>query len=202
VTAAKNDPRRELFVLGLLRRQPLSAYALDRALREHVPLYREFNRGNVYTFVERLAERGMLLRRKAAASRGPREDRWIYRLSKTGETRFHSLLRNVIADPQSSDPALETALVLLGQLGRDEAIALIAERTSQVEAYERRMLRLFGDARRRGASAYFAASHAVHRMRSERRFLKDAYTLLRDPKWEPEWVLDDGSVTDPNRKLP
>jgi len=201
VTASKEDPRRELFVLGLLRRQPLSAYALDRALRDHVPLYRGFNRGNIYTFVERLAECGTLLRRKAATSRGPREDRWIYRLSKAGETRFHALLRAVITDPQSSDPALETALVLLGQLGRDEAVALIAERTAQVEAYERRMLRLFGDARRRGASAYFAASHAVHRMRSERRFLKDASTLLSDPKWEPQWVLDDGTVDDPTRKL-
>jgi DNA-binding PadR family transcriptional regulator len=201
VSAPKGDPRRELFVLGLLRRKPLSAYALDRVLRDHVPLYRSFSRGNVYSFVERLAESGVLLRRRAAAERGPSETRWIYRLSKAGEARFRELLRAVVVDPQSSDPALETALVLLGQLRRDEAVELIAERTAQVEAYERRMLRLFGDARRRGASAYFAASHAVHRVRSERRFLKDAQTLLLDAKWQPDWVLDDGSVTDPTRKL-
>jgi DNA-binding PadR family transcriptional regulator len=201
VSASQSDPRRELFVLGLLRRKPLSAYALDRVLRDHAPLYRGFNRGNVYTFVEKLARDGTLLRRQAAAARGPRESRWIYRLSKAGETRFRELLRAVIVDPQSSDPALETALVLLGQLRRDEAVALVAERTAQVEAYERRMIRLFGDARRRGASAYFAASHAVHRVRSERRFLKDAQTLLLDPKWQPDWMLDDGCVTDPSRKL-
>lgn len=201
MSASQSDPRRELFVLGLLRRKPLSAYALDRVLRDHAPLYRGFNRGNVYTFVEKLARDGTLLRRQAAAARGPRESRWIYRLSKAGETRFRELLRAVIVDPQSSDPALETALVLLGQLRRDEAVALVAERTAQVEAYERRMIRLFGDARRRGASAYFAASHAVHRVRSERRFLKDAQTLLLDPKWQPDWMLDDGCVTDPSRKL-
>ncbi len=199
--SARSDPRRELFVLGLLRRKPLSAYALDRALRDHVPLYRGFSRGNSYTFVEKLAERGFLLRKRVAALRGPYASRSIYRLSAAGETRFRDLLRSVIADPQSSDTALETALVLLGQLRREEAAALIAERATQIEAYERRMLRLFGDARRRGGSAYFAASHAVHRMRSERSFLKDAQTLLGDPKWQPEWVLDDGSVTDPARKL-
>jgi DNA-binding PadR family transcriptional regulator len=201
VSAVRSDPRRELFVLGLLRRKPLSAYSLDRVMRDHVPLYRGFNRGNVYTFVERLAEKGLLLRRRAATRRGPRESQWIYRVSSAGQVRFRELLREVIVDPQSSDAALETALVLLGQLRRDDAIALMSERATQIEAYERRMIRLFGDARGRGASAYFAASHAVHRMRSERRFLKDAETLLRDPKWQPDWVLDDGSVTDAARKL-
>lgn len=195
------DPQRELFVLGLLRRKPLSAYALDKAMRDHVPLYRRFSRGNVYTFVERLAEKGLLLRRSAATARGPRETKWTYRLSAAGQARFRELLRAVLTDPQSSDPALETALVLLGQLRRDEAIALVAGRSAEVEAYERRMIRLFGDARRRGPAAYFAASHAIHRMRSERRFLNDAQALLRDPKWEPDWVLDDGSVIDPARKL-
>jgi DNA-binding PadR family transcriptional regulator len=201
VSAVPSDPRRELFVLGLLRRKPLSAYSLDRALRDHVPLYRSFSRGNVYTFVEKLAAKGLLLRRRAATARGPRESQWIYRVSSAGQARFRDLLRDVIVDPQASDPALETALVLLGQLGREDAIALMSERAKQIEAYERRMIRLFGDARRRGASAYFAASHAVHRMRSERRFLKDAEALLRDPKWHPDWVLDDGSVTDVARKL-
>jgi DNA-binding PadR family transcriptional regulator len=199
--STRSDPRRELFVLGLLRRKPLSAYALDRALRDHVPLYRGYSRGNSYSFVEKLAERGLLLRRRAAALRGPHASRSIFRLSAAGEARFRELLRSVITDPQASDPALETALVLLGQLRREEAAALVAERVAEIEAYERRMLRLFGDARRRGGSAYFAASHAVHRMQSERRFLRDAQALLRDPKWQPEWVLDDGNVTDPARKL-
>jgi DNA-binding PadR family transcriptional regulator len=201
VSLAQSDPRRELFVLGLLRRKPLSAYSLDRAMRDHVPLYRGFSRGNIYTFVEKLAARGLLSRRRAVTRRGPRESQWVYRVSRAGQARFHDLLRDVIADPQSSDPALETALVLLGQLRREEAIVLMRERGIQIEAYERRMIRLFGDARRRGASAYFAASHAVHRMRSERRFLKDAEALLCDPKWQPDWVLDDGSVTDASRKL-
>jgi DNA-binding PadR family transcriptional regulator len=185
----------------LLRRRPLSAYSLDRALRDHVPLYRGFSHGNVYTFVDKLAAGGFLLRRRASTRRGPRESQWIYRLSSAGQARFRELLRDVIADPQSSDPAFETALVLLGQLRRDEALALMRERATEVEAYERRMIRLFGDARRRGASAYFAASHAVYRMRSERRFLKEIEALLCDRKWQPDWVLDDGTITDAARKL-
>ena len=108
----------------------------------------------------------------------------------------------VIVDPQSSDPALETALVLLGQLRRDEAIALIAERADAES--KRTNGEWFGfSATRAGAvpARTLPPRTRCIAMRSERRFLKDAETLLRDPKWQPDWVLDDGSVTDATRKL-
>jgi hypothetical protein len=36
------EPQRELFVLGVLRRNPASAYSIHKAMREHSPLYRSF----------------------------------------------------------------------------------------------------------------------------------------------------------------
>jgi hypothetical protein len=60
-------------------------------------------------------------------------------------------------------------------------------RMHEIEEQERRLKRLFGDARGRGGGGYFAAAHAYHRMRSEHRFVEDAVRLLRDPKWEPQW---------------
>jgi DNA-binding PadR family transcriptional regulator len=188
------DPHRELFVLGVLRRQSLSAYAVEKIIREHVPLYRRFRSGNLYQFVERLCEDGYLLRRSAAARRGPRDSKFVYRLSSAGEVRFRELLRRVITDVQSNDTALETAFVLLGQLRRDEALALMLERMREIEGQERRLKRLFGEARGRGAG-YFASAHAYHRMRSEHRFLQDAVRRLRDRAWEPRWILDDGPIS-------
>ena len=195
------DAHRELFVLGVLRRKPMSAYDVDRVLREHVPLYRRLSRGNVYRFVESMAEDGLLDRGSAAVKRGPRESKWVYRLTRAGNERFRELLRVVMCDAQSTDAALETAFVLLGQLGRDEALQLMMDRAREVESQERRLGRLFGDARKRGGSGYFAAAHTYHRMQSERRFLQDAIARLRDPKWEPDWVRNDGPVTDPSRQL-
>jgi DNA-binding PadR family transcriptional regulator len=193
---ANPDPHRELFILGLLRRQPLSAYAIDKIIRDHLPLYRRFRGGNLYQFVERLSAGGFLLQRSAAARRGPRESKLVYRLSGAGETRFQELLRRVIIDVQSSDAALETALVLLGQLPRDEALSLMQGRMREIEAHERRLKRLFGEARERGGAGHFAAAHAYHRANSERRFLQDALKRLSDRKWEPNWILDDGPITD------
>jgi DNA-binding PadR family transcriptional regulator len=196
-----NDEERELFVLGLLRRQPFSAYSISQAMRGHVPLYRGFKRGNLYNFVEKLATAGLLEHEDAAARRGPRGTKTVYRLSAAGEVRFRELLRQVLMDEQAADPALETALVLLGQLARDEAVGLLMERAEEVVKHERRLSRLLGDVKKRGGAAYIGQSHTVHRLRSERRFLAETIALLQDPKWQPDWVLDDGPVVDAARKL-
>ena len=194
------DPHRELFVLGLLRRAPFAAYAIDRAMREHVPLYRRFSRGNIYQFVERLAEKGLLVRRIGNTRRGPRDKKWIYTLAPAGEARFRELLRNVMMDVQSSDVALETAVVLLGQLSRDEALQLVEGRAEEVQRYERRLTRIYGPAERSGAGA-LSRLRVMHRLRGERRYLDEVAALLRDRKWEPEWVLDDGPIGASSRKL-
>lgn len=193
------EPERELFVLGLLRRQAHSPYAVDKILRDHLPLYRQLRRGNIYQLLERLYNDGYLTRRTAAARRGPRESKTVYRLSSAGDARFRDLLRRVIADVQSSDTALETAFVLLGQLPRSEALALMLDRMREIEGHERRLKRIFGDASRRGGAGYFAAAHAYHRARSEHRFLEDAVRRLRDRAWQPQWVRDDGPISSESR---
>jgi DNA-binding PadR family transcriptional regulator len=195
------EPQRELFVLGLLRRKSASAYHVDKTMREHSPLYRSFKRGNLYNFIDRLAAAGLLEADRAAARRGPHKTKALYRLSDAGERRFIELLRSVLLDVQAPDPALETALVLLGQLQRDAAMELLAERARHIAAHERRLSRLLGDMRQRAGAAYLSASHTLHRLRGERRYLSDTIDLLKDPTWEPEWVFDDGPIVDPSRNV-
>jgi DNA-binding PadR family transcriptional regulator len=195
------EPQRELFVLGVLRRTPASAYAIDKAMREHSPLYRSFKRGNVYNLIERLATAGLLARQPGESRRGPRKTKLLYRLTPAGERRFIDLLKTVILDVQSEHAAVETALVLLGQLERDRATALLEARATNVEAHERRLARLLGDMRKRAGAAYLSASHTLHRLRGERRYLSDTIALLRNPRWEPRWILNDGPVSDASRKI-
>jgi DNA-binding PadR family transcriptional regulator len=189
------DPHRELFVLGLLRRAELAAYDVDRAMREHVPLYRRFSQGNIYQLVERLAEDGLLSRRAGAARRGPREQKWLYAPTAQGERRFHELLRAIMTDVQASDAALETALVLLGQLPREEALELVTARGGEVERQERRLKRIYGEEHGVGRGGAFTRLRIVHRMQSERRYLNEIARLLRDPKWEPNWLAGRGDGT-------
>jgi DNA-binding PadR family transcriptional regulator len=184
-----------------LRRRPASAYLIDKAMREHSPLYRSFKRGNLYSFIERLANLGFVECERTASRRGPQKTKTLYRLSEKGERRFIELLRTVIIDVQTDDPALETALVLLGQLQRERAMELLGERASNIAAHERRLSRLLGDMKQRAGSAYLSASHTLARLRGERRYLSDTLDLLRDPRWEPGWVLNDGPIVDSSREI-
>ena len=182
------EPQRELFVLGFLRGKPASAYAIDKTLREHSPLYRSFKRGNLYSFIERLASLGFVERERAVSQRGPRKTKSLYRLSPKGERRFMELLRSVVLDVQANDAALETALVLLGQLRRDRAVELLRERASKLAAHERRLSRLFGNMHTQAGGAYLMVLHTLHRLRGERRYLSDTLDLLRNPRWQPQWA--------------
>jgi DNA-binding PadR family transcriptional regulator len=195
------DEGRDLLILGILRRSPMSAYALNRVVRAHVPLYRPFKYGNVYHALERLASRGYLLGKDVKAKRGPRDSKTVFRLSALGERHFHRLLTGLIADVQTDDPTLEIAYVLLGQLPRHEALALLLERAKSVAEQERRLVRIVGDVDGREGAGYIAMSHTRERLVSERRFLAASAALLKDPKWNPDWVMDDGPIRDPARKL-
>lgn len=194
-------PGRELLLLGILRRSPLSAYSLDRVVREHAPLYRPFKYGNVYHSVAQLAGKGFLLTRTAKTQRGPQNTKTVFRLSASGERRFQALLKQIILDVQSPDPNLEVAYVLLGQLPRNEAADLLRERFTQVSEQERRLARLVGDIEKRSGGGYLGLSHTAHRLRSETAFLRKSIALLENPKWNPDWVRDDGPIVDPSRKL-
>ena len=92
VKSAGAEVGRELLVLGILRRQPLSAYAVDKAVRDHSPLYRLMNRGNVYHLVQRLADEGYLQRKNVSAKRGPSPSKSVFALSSSGEKRFNEVL--------------------------------------------------------------------------------------------------------------
>ncbi|HZZ63872.1 MAG TPA: helix-turn-helix transcriptional regulator [Candidatus Baltobacteraceae bacterium] len=200
-TAVKPDAGRELLVLGVLRRQPLSAYSIYRALRDHSALYRPLGQGNVYHLVDRLEREGCLLRRTAKAQRGPRTSKNVFQLSALGENRFHQLLQRVVSDPQSSDSTLEIAIVLLGQIPRPRARQMLALRDDELAAQERRIKRLFGDMDSRSGPGSLAGNHALLRVQSERHFLRAALKKLVNPRWHPEWVLHDGPVVDPKRRL-
>jgi DNA-binding PadR family transcriptional regulator len=184
------DAGRELLILGLLRRSPMSAYALSSRLRSHAPLYRQMRRGNVYHAVARLFEKGLLLGKKSRSERGRQTTKIEYRLSAAGERRFHALLEQIICDVQAPDPSVEIAYVLLGQLRRADAVKLLAQRSQKVGEQERRLTRIIGDVQKRRGSGYLAMSHTVQRLRGEQRFLRESMALLENEKWSAQWDQD------------
>lgn len=181
------DTGRELLLLGMLRGKALSPYQIERAVRQHSPLYRRMRFGNVYHFLERLLDDGYLTRREAKALRGPSATKSILQLSAKGEARFQDLLAAALCDAQAADATLEVAIVLLGELPREDAIALLMKRRDELTHYERRVKRLFGDMNARSAPGFMAGTHALHRLQSEQTFIREMLQLLRNPRWRPDW---------------
>jgi DNA-binding PadR family transcriptional regulator len=136
------DVARELLMLGILRRAPLSAYDVDRAVRGHAPLYRGLKRGNVYHALTRLAEARLLTQRTAKATRGPLATKTIYRLSAPGERHFHALLRTVLIIGGLSSSLVLTLFVVplvyvsVRRARRDGGDEPLAEHPSIRHAYE------------------------------------------------------------------
>ena len=195
------DASRELLVLGVLRRAPLSPYAVDRFVRHHAPLYRAFRKGNVYHLVAALERAGLLARSSAAARRGPRLTKSLFTLTPLGEGRFRQLLHRTLLDPHATFAATETALVLLGQLPREDALGILSERHARLLEEERHAKRLLGDACKRRGSGFLSAAHTASRFSAERAFTRDAIRRLRSPSWERAWQADDGPIEDPARQI-
>jgi DNA-binding PadR family transcriptional regulator len=188
------DPGRELLILGVLFRSPLSAYALTQTVKMHGPLYKSLARGNIYELLENLEKRGFVVTAGERASRGPRKTKTVYSLSPSGRRRFEALLAQIVVDMQAPDATLEVAFVLLGALPRERAVNLFAERLTALVAHEKRVKRLYGDAEERSAAALLAMTHATNKIGAEIAWTRGTLRDLRNPKWKSQWVLDDDAT--------
>ena len=181
------DADRELLILGLLARGPMSAYDLNRAVKMHAPLYRTFGRGNLYAQLQQLNAHKLVGSDAAPATRGPRATKTMYQLSPAGRKRFDELLAAVFADIQAPDPAIEVACVLAGRLPRDSAQELLKARLALVVAQSKRLGRLLGKPEERSAGGQLSMMHTVARLRAEETWLRESIALVRNAKWQPEW---------------
>lgn len=195
------DAGRELLILGILRRGPLSAYDMTRAVKMHGPLYRSLARGNIYEQLAQLEKRGMVITDTEAATRGPRKTKTVYQLAASGRRRFDTVMAAVFNDPQVPDGTFEVACVLLGQFSRDRARVYLTQRLAALTAHEKRLVRLYGKPEERSGAALLAMTHATSKVQADIAWTKTALANLRNAKWKPDWVSDD-EATAQTRRLP
>ncbi len=193
------DAGRELLILGFLRRGPLSAYEITRAVKMHGSLYRSLARGNIYEQLSQLEHAGMIVARTEAAARGPRKTKTVYQLAASGRRRFDMVMASVFNDPQVADATFEVACVLLGQFPRDRARTFLMQRLAALTAHEKRLVRLYGKPEERSGAALLAMTHATSKVQADIAWTKTALAKLRSAKWKPEWVSDDEATAQSRR---
>ena len=101
----------------------------DRAI-DHVVKVRA---GSLYHSVERLHRLGLITPVETARS-GRRPERTVYAITETGRDTFQADLRDLVRSPQAEYPVFAAGLEMLGSLDREDALPLLEQRTTALEA--------------------------------------------------------------------
>ncbi|HEY3004435.1 MAG TPA: PadR family transcriptional regulator [Kribbellaceae bacterium] len=125
-----------LLLLGVVRIfQPAHGYQLRRELLTwNVQEWGNINPGSIYTGLRTLAKHGYL--DEIEDDGGRRPGRTSYKLTTDGETEYFTLLRAALWQVRPFHPdQMQVALNFLPDLRRDEVVAGLESRITQLEQY-------------------------------------------------------------------
>src|SRR6266508_1903720 len=125
-----------LLLLGVVRIfQPAHGYQLRRELLTwNVKEWGNINPGSIYTGLRTLAKHGYL--DEVEDDGGRRPGRTSYKLTTDGETEYFTLLRAALWQVRPFHPdQMQVALNFLPDLRRDEVVAGLESRITQLEQY-------------------------------------------------------------------
>jgi DNA-binding PadR family transcriptional regulator len=122
-----------LAVLALLFERPMHPYEMGAVLKQrHKEDSIKLRYGSLYTVIELLLDRGLILARETARD-GKRPERTIYEITSTGRDELHDWMAVLVGQPVKEYPQFEAALCLLPILPPDEALALLRQRLRLLE---------------------------------------------------------------------
>jgi DNA-binding PadR family transcriptional regulator len=184
-----------LSVLNLLNERPMHPYEMRSLMRErgHDRAFR-IRESSVYDTVGRLADRGFI--EPVEVNReGRRPERTVYAITEAGRDELVVWLTELTSEPEAEYPAFAAPLMFIAALGRDGAIAALAQRAARLEAEISR-----SDAFRRAITAEIPdfprifgieEEYAQAMRRAELAWVRAIVTELRDGTlpW-PEWVAE------------
>ncbi|MBO0803794.1 MAG: PadR family transcriptional regulator [Nocardiopsaceae bacterium] len=123
-----------LSVLNLLNERPMHPYEMRSLMRErrHDRAFR-IRESSVYDTVARLASRGFV--EPVEVNReGNRPERTVYAITEAGRDELLVWLWDLTSEPADEYPAFAAPLMFIYSLGRDRAIAALAQRAARLEA--------------------------------------------------------------------
>jgi len=187
-----------LLLLGVVRIfQPAYGYQLRRELLTwNVQQWANINPGSIYTGLKTLAKHGYLQELEEGAGNKP--GRTSYKLTADGESEYFNLLRASLWNVDGFKPdQMQVALSFLWSLRRDEVLAALESRITQLEQRSRfvpfserqvledpatpdHVIEMFRitDARDQGELVWTRAFHA--------RVSEGAYSFADEaPDWQP-----------------
>jgi|SRR5215469_6760687 len=172
-----------LLLLGLLQQGPLYGYELYQIVRAHGELYADLKKANLYYLLERLASEGYLSMRAEEGTRGARGERLIYELTDQGRIHFKELLREVILTYEPAHIGVDTAVVFLESLPRDESMQLLAERRRIVAGRRDMVAKELAPVVERSPLLHIASDHLLSLIDAELAWIDRSLSYLHATHW-------------------
>jgi DNA-binding PadR family transcriptional regulator len=123
-----------LAVLALLFERPMHPYEMGVILRQrHKEESIKLRYGSLYTVIDLLLRRGFIGARETERD-GKRPERTVYEITVAGRHELHAWMTDLISEPVKEYPQFEAALCLLPVLPPDEALALLRQRLTRLQA--------------------------------------------------------------------
>jgi DNA-binding PadR family transcriptional regulator len=132
-------PRRTLTPLGLavlrlLRERPMHPYEVHQLIRDRsIDYVIKVRAGSLYHTIERL-HRLALVEPVETGREGRRPERTVYAITEAGRDEYFDNLRDLVRCPEEEYPVFAAAIEMLRTLDHDEAVRLLEQRTTALEA--------------------------------------------------------------------
>jgi DNA-binding PadR family transcriptional regulator len=172
-----------LLLLGLLQRGPLYGYELLRIVRAHGELYADLKKANLYYLLERLASEGYLSVQTEEGARGARGEKLIYEMTDAGRMHFKELLRETILTYEPAHTGVDTAVVFLASLPRDEGMQLLKERRRIVVARRDLVAQDLSGVAESSPLFHIASDHLLILIDAEVAWIDRSLSYLSDAGW-------------------
>jgi len=172
-----------LLLLGMLLNGPLYGYQMHQIIRAHGELYADLKKANLYYLLERLAKDGYLEVKAEPGTRGARGERLIYTLTGHGRSHFHELLRKTLVSYELVHTGIETAIVFLSYLSRDEGIALLHRRRQAIQQRREQVIADVSQSNEHAPLVTIAGDHLVSLIDAELAWIDRSLAYLREVGW-------------------
>src|SRR5687767_12810555 len=181
-----------LAVLSYLSRAPMHPYELGRTLREHGDARSvKYTPSSLYMVVGQL-ERAGLIAAQDATREGRRPERTVYALTGAGRAELGDWLRELVAEPCHEYPHFVTALSLIGALGPDEVVELLARRLERLAAVRAETRAGIDEALAGGVHPLFLMEeeYRIMLLDAERTIVEGFIARITDPEtgWRAPWA--------------
>jgi DNA-binding PadR family transcriptional regulator len=175
-----------LAVLALLFERPMHPYEMGVVLKQrHKEDSIKLRYGSLYTVIELLLARGLIVARETARD-GKRPERTIYEITPAGRGELHDWMADLVGQPAKEYLQFEAALCLLAILPPDEALALLRQR---LRLLEQNAIRLAGQIAGIGAQNFpplflVETEYRLALMKAEQAFVSDLVQRI-ESGWGP-----------------